>query len=192
MAGDRSMEASRASRPLYYGSWGEAAQAHATVGVAERRQATREGFFAGAAIDAPATRTALEQAHRAGPAPRRRPRPAGDTRHGAAGSTTVQRRNRHRPTRRRTLPMGRRPRGIRHRHQLIPRMTTRSSDDHAPADGRIAHDHQTSAVSRHFCRCINKSPYNPETIISYSFLIFSRMSFSASYATWITPGVLSD
>jgi pimeloyl-ACP methyl ester carboxylesterase len=61
MAGDRSMEAFRASRPLYYGSWGEAAQAHATVGVAERHQAAREGFFAGAAIDAPATRTALNK-----------------------------------------------------------------------------------------------------------------------------------
>jgi proline iminopeptidase len=61
MAGDRSMEAFRASRPLYYGSWGEAAQAHATVGVAEHHQAAREGFFAGAAIDAPATRTALNK-----------------------------------------------------------------------------------------------------------------------------------
>jgi pimeloyl-ACP methyl ester carboxylesterase len=61
MAGDRSMEAFRASRPLFYGSWGNAAQAHATIGVAERHQAAREGFFAGAVIDAAATRAALDK-----------------------------------------------------------------------------------------------------------------------------------
>jgi pimeloyl-ACP methyl ester carboxylesterase len=53
------MEAFRASRPLYYGRWDEAAQAHSTVGVTERHMAAREGFFAGAVLDAPSTRAAL-------------------------------------------------------------------------------------------------------------------------------------
>lgn len=59
MAGDLSMEAFRTSRPFFYGRWDQAAQAHATAGVSERHQAAREGFFAGAAIDPPATRAAL-------------------------------------------------------------------------------------------------------------------------------------
>jgi pimeloyl-ACP methyl ester carboxylesterase len=59
IAGDLSMEAFRASRPFYYGRWDQAAQAHATAGVSGRHQAAREGFFAGAAFDAPATRAAL-------------------------------------------------------------------------------------------------------------------------------------
>jgi proline iminopeptidase len=59
IAGDRSMDAFRASRPFYYGRWDEAARAHATLGVSERHQAAREGFFAGAVIDPPATRAAL-------------------------------------------------------------------------------------------------------------------------------------
>jgi len=59
MAGDLSMEAFRASRPFFYGRWDQAAQAHATAGVSERHQAAREGFFAGATIDPPATRAAL-------------------------------------------------------------------------------------------------------------------------------------
>jgi proline iminopeptidase len=59
MAGDLSMEAFRTSRPLFYGRWDQAAQAHATAGVSERHQAAREGFFAGATIDPPATRAAL-------------------------------------------------------------------------------------------------------------------------------------
>jgi pimeloyl-ACP methyl ester carboxylesterase len=59
MAGDLSMEAFRRSRPFFYGRWDQAAQAHATAGVSERHQAAREGFFAGAAIDPPATRAAL-------------------------------------------------------------------------------------------------------------------------------------
>ena len=59
-AGDRSMDAFRASRPPFYGRWGAAAQAHATVGVAERHQAARMGFFE-AAIDPPATRAALNK-----------------------------------------------------------------------------------------------------------------------------------
>lgn len=59
MAGSQSIQAFRASRPFYYGRWDQTAQAHATVGVAERHQAAREGFFAGATIDVPATRAAL-------------------------------------------------------------------------------------------------------------------------------------
>ena len=59
MAGDLSMEAFRTSRPFFYGRWDQAAQAHATAGVSERHQAAREGFFAGAIIDPPATRAAL-------------------------------------------------------------------------------------------------------------------------------------
>jgi proline-specific peptidase len=61
LAGDRSMEAFRASRPFYYGRWDEAARAHATIGMAERHMAARNGFFAGAALDAPATRAALKK-----------------------------------------------------------------------------------------------------------------------------------
>jgi pimeloyl-ACP methyl ester carboxylesterase len=61
MAGDLSMEAFRASRPFFYGRWDQAAQAHATAGVSERHQAAREGFFAGATIDPPATRAALNK-----------------------------------------------------------------------------------------------------------------------------------
>jgi proline iminopeptidase len=61
IAGEPSMAAFRASRPFYYGRWDEAAQAHATIGVSERHQAAREGYFAGAAIDPPATITALKK-----------------------------------------------------------------------------------------------------------------------------------
>jgi pimeloyl-ACP methyl ester carboxylesterase len=61
IAGDRSMEAFRASRPFYYGRWDDAARAHATVGVTERHMAARNGFFAGATFDAPATRAALKK-----------------------------------------------------------------------------------------------------------------------------------
>jgi pimeloyl-ACP methyl ester carboxylesterase len=59
IAGEMSMEAFRASRPFFYARWDEAAQAHATAGMSSRQQAAREGFFAGAAIDPPAARTAL-------------------------------------------------------------------------------------------------------------------------------------
>jgi proline iminopeptidase len=59
MAGDLSMAAFRTSRPFFYARWDQAAQAHATAGVSERHQAAREGFFAGATIDPPATRAAL-------------------------------------------------------------------------------------------------------------------------------------
>jgi pimeloyl-ACP methyl ester carboxylesterase len=61
IAGTRSLDAFRASRPFYYGRWDETAQAHATVGVSERHQAAREGFFAGAVVDPPATRAALQK-----------------------------------------------------------------------------------------------------------------------------------
>jgi len=59
MAGSLSMEAFRASRPLFYGRWDDAAEAHATAGVSERHQAARLGYFAGATIDVPAARAAL-------------------------------------------------------------------------------------------------------------------------------------
>jgi pimeloyl-ACP methyl ester carboxylesterase len=59
IAGDRSLESFRASRPFYYGRWDEAAQTHAIAGVSERHQPAREGFFAGAAFDPIATRAAL-------------------------------------------------------------------------------------------------------------------------------------
>lgn len=59
LAGEMSMEAFRASRPLYYARWDQAAHANATAGVSQRHQAAREGFFAGAVIDPPAVRAAL-------------------------------------------------------------------------------------------------------------------------------------
>jgi pimeloyl-ACP methyl ester carboxylesterase len=61
LAGDLSVETFGASRPLYYGRWDEAARAHATAGVSPRHQAAREGYFAGAAFDVPATRAALNE-----------------------------------------------------------------------------------------------------------------------------------
>lgn len=61
MTGDLSMEAFRVSRPLFYGRWCETARAHATVGIAERHQAAREGYFAGLALDPPSIRLALRQ-----------------------------------------------------------------------------------------------------------------------------------
>ena len=61
IAGDLSIEAFRASRPFYYGRWDEAAQAHAAVGVSERHQAAREGYFAGVVLDPPATRDAMKK-----------------------------------------------------------------------------------------------------------------------------------
>jgi len=57
--GDLSTEAFRASRPFYYGRWDQAAQAHAEVGVSERHQPARQGFFAGVELDVPATRAGL-------------------------------------------------------------------------------------------------------------------------------------
>ena len=61
LTGDLSMEAFRVSRPLYYGHWDDAARAHATVGVAARHMAAREGYVAGIALDPPATRAALKR-----------------------------------------------------------------------------------------------------------------------------------
>jgi len=61
IAGDQSMEAFRASRPFYYGRWDNAARAHATAGVTERHMTARQGFFAGAVFDPPATRAALKK-----------------------------------------------------------------------------------------------------------------------------------
>lgn len=61
LTGDLSMEAFRVSRPLFYGHWDDAARAHATVGVAARHMAAREGYVAGIALDPPATRAALKR-----------------------------------------------------------------------------------------------------------------------------------
>jgi pimeloyl-ACP methyl ester carboxylesterase len=60
MAGEPTMDAYRASRPLFYGRWDDAARAHATVGISERHQPARDGYFAGAALDPAATRAALK------------------------------------------------------------------------------------------------------------------------------------
>lgn len=60
-AGDLSIESFRASRPFYYGRWDEAAQAHATLGVAARHQAARLGFFADLELDPAETRSALRR-----------------------------------------------------------------------------------------------------------------------------------
>jgi pimeloyl-ACP methyl ester carboxylesterase len=60
IAGDYSMEAFRASRPFYYARWDNAARMHATAGVTERHMAARQGFFAGAVLDPPATKAALK------------------------------------------------------------------------------------------------------------------------------------
>ena len=61
MAGRWSMEAFRDSRPLFYGRWDEAAQEHATAGVAVRHQAARQGYFAGVTFDVSAIRSALKR-----------------------------------------------------------------------------------------------------------------------------------
>jgi proline iminopeptidase len=61
ITGDLSTETFRASRPFFYARWDNASQAHATVGVAERHAAAREGFFAGAPFDTPSTRAALKE-----------------------------------------------------------------------------------------------------------------------------------
>lgn len=59
--GDLSIESFRASRPFYYGRWDEAAQAHATLGVAARHQVARLGYFAGLELDPAETRSALKR-----------------------------------------------------------------------------------------------------------------------------------
>lgn len=58
-AGDLSLEPFGRSRPLFYGRWDEAAQAHATVGVSERQLPARLGYFAGVDLDARATRAVV-------------------------------------------------------------------------------------------------------------------------------------
>lgn len=59
LAGDLSVAAFGVSRPLFYGRWDDAAQAHATVGMAERQMAARRGYFDAISLDPPATRAAL-------------------------------------------------------------------------------------------------------------------------------------
>jgi pimeloyl-ACP methyl ester carboxylesterase len=61
LAGSRSMDDFRASRPFYYGRWDEAAKANSIAGVSERHQAAREGFFEGAPIDPPAIASDLKR-----------------------------------------------------------------------------------------------------------------------------------
>lgn len=59
MGGELSLDAFRASRPLFYGRWDDAARAHANVGVAERHAAARNGYFAEVVLDVPGIREAL-------------------------------------------------------------------------------------------------------------------------------------
>jgi pimeloyl-ACP methyl ester carboxylesterase len=59
LAGSMSPEAFGASRPLFYGRWDDAAQEHATVGVADRHRAARIGYFNGVELDPPAIAAAL-------------------------------------------------------------------------------------------------------------------------------------
>jgi pimeloyl-ACP methyl ester carboxylesterase len=59
MGGELSLDAFRASRPLFYGRWDDAAKAHANVGVAERHAAARNGYFAEVVLDVPGIREAL-------------------------------------------------------------------------------------------------------------------------------------
>ena len=47
--------------PVFYGRWDEAAQRHATLGVAERHQVARTGYFAGLEPDVPAVKAALRK-----------------------------------------------------------------------------------------------------------------------------------
>ena len=61
MVGDLSMDAFRDSRPLFYRHWTETAQAHATLGTAERHLAARQGYFADLTLDPPSTKLALAQ-----------------------------------------------------------------------------------------------------------------------------------
>jgi pimeloyl-ACP methyl ester carboxylesterase len=58
-AGDRTIPAFLASRPLFYGRWDEAAEAHAGLGIAERHAAARTGFFDGVELDVPAIKASL-------------------------------------------------------------------------------------------------------------------------------------
>ena len=57
--GDLSVEAFRASRPLFYGRWDAAARAHACEGIADRHLAARVGYFADLTLDVAATTAAL-------------------------------------------------------------------------------------------------------------------------------------
>jgi pimeloyl-ACP methyl ester carboxylesterase len=59
--GDLSVETFRASRPLFYGRWDAAAQAHAGLGITERHMAARVGYFADLTLDVESTTVALKQ-----------------------------------------------------------------------------------------------------------------------------------
>jgi proline iminopeptidase len=58
-AGNLSMAAFEASRPLFYGRWDDDAQRHATVGMAERHMVAREGYFADVTLDPSSTLAGL-------------------------------------------------------------------------------------------------------------------------------------
>jgi pimeloyl-ACP methyl ester carboxylesterase len=60
-SGTRTIPDFLASRPLFYGRWDEAAQAHAGLGIAERHAAARDGFLAGVDLDLPAIRSGLSE-----------------------------------------------------------------------------------------------------------------------------------
>jgi pimeloyl-ACP methyl ester carboxylesterase len=60
MGGELSRETFDASRPLFYRRWDAAAREHASVGVAERHQAAREGYGAGITLDPTAIQAALK------------------------------------------------------------------------------------------------------------------------------------
>jgi pimeloyl-ACP methyl ester carboxylesterase len=61
LAGSASMEDFGASRPFFYGRWDETAQAHATMGVAQRHQPARLGYFNGLRLDPARTLAALRK-----------------------------------------------------------------------------------------------------------------------------------
>jgi pimeloyl-ACP methyl ester carboxylesterase len=59
LGGELTLEAYRASRPLFYGRWDDAARAHASVGIGERNGAARQGYFADVVFDVSAIRASL-------------------------------------------------------------------------------------------------------------------------------------
>jgi pimeloyl-ACP methyl ester carboxylesterase len=61
ISGELTLEAYRASRPLFYGRWDDAARAHASVGIAERHGAARQGYFADIVFDVSAIRASLTE-----------------------------------------------------------------------------------------------------------------------------------
>jgi len=58
-SGDQTLPTFFAARPLFYGRWDEAAEAHSRLGVAERHAAHRHGFFDGLELDVPVVKAGL-------------------------------------------------------------------------------------------------------------------------------------